>query len=149
MKRLSFNWLVGLFCLVIVSVLAASTENTQEIELTQDPMGNFTLSVSNQSTAIPVVDISVMIDGRLAISDSFSIGSGHNVITYRFSLPKGKHELTALTSKGQTQQQATFSIQDKHWMTIIYWFHPEENSVESPGSGSLQFEISDSPIRFK
>ena len=149
MKRSSSVWLGGFFGLAIVTVLAASTKNSKDIKIDPDPKGNFTLSVSNQSSAIPEVDISVEIDGCLAVSDSFSIGSGHNVVNYRFSLSRGNHTLTASTTKGQAQHEAKFEIEDRHWATITYWFHPEEENLGATESGSFHFEISDTPILFK
>jgi hypothetical protein len=132
-----------------MSAMAASTKSSENIEMDQDPKGNFTLSVSNQSAAIPEVDIAIEIDGRLAIEDTFTIGSGHNVVRYTFSLSRGEHRLTASSTNGKARYEGSFEIEDTHWATMTYRFQPETAGGGGSESRSLTFEISDTPIRFK
>jgi hypothetical protein len=45
--------------------------------------GNFVLYVSDQSFALGQVDITVRIDGRVAVSDEFAVGNEHKRKQYR------------------------------------------------------------------
>ena len=59
--------------------------------------GNFVLYVSDQSFALGQVDITVRIDGKVAVSDEFEVGNEHNWKQYRFRLGRGLHHLTAVS----------------------------------------------------
>ncbi len=118
--------------------LAAPQENT----MPQSTNGNFVLYVSNQSHAMSPVDITICIDGKQAVSSNFDFGNAHNLIKHTFPLAPGKHTLTAVTKKGETQFEQEIEITDKHWAVIMFWFNSKT------GQKKLSFKIQDKPLAF-
>jgi hypothetical protein len=59
-----------------------------------------TLYISNQSFDKTLVDIQVSIDGTLAVGGDFDVGSQHNWYEFKFALPAGPHQITAITADG-------------------------------------------------
>lgn len=111
------------------------------VALPQDPKGNLVLYVSNQSYLTPSVDITIHIDGKLAIASDFAIGNAHNFVSHTFPLAAGKHKLVVTSKKGAAQYEAEFEIKDKHWATVFYW-----SSKHQPKK--FTFQIQDRPIGF-
>lgn len=86
---------------------------------------NFVLYVSNQGPRLEVVDISVKIDGRLALEGPFDVGEEasfqHNWSPYYFRLDPGKHVLAAESGWGQTKLERTFKLPGKRWAVLNLW----------------------------
>lgn len=121
-------------------------EARSEAWLPQDKDGNFTLYVSNQSIAMPLVDITVRIDGKLAVRDEFHVKGKrilqHNWIKHVFVLKPGKHTLFATTKKGKAVLERKFEVKDKHWAVIDYSYN------RRTAKKLLLFRIKDERIMF-
>jgi hypothetical protein len=108
----------------------------------QDPNGNFTLYITNESTATVPVDIAISFDGVRAIQDQFGIPgerrTPRSYVTYTFQLSPGKHRLTATAANGRTSVSQEFDITGKHWAALTYGASPK----------SLRLIVKDSPIGF-
>ena len=114
---------------------------------TQDPHGNVTLLISNQSFDVNPVDIKVSIDGQVVVQDKFDVQGDqppqHNWQQYHLRLEDGPHSLVAKSKKGQAQLHTTFEVVGRHTLTIAYWHgrsaksKPEEYfTVESGPRGA-------------
>lgn len=121
--------------------------------LPQDPNGNFTLYVSNQSFDENPVDITIHIDGKKAVERDFDVKgkrtAQHNWIKHRFSLSPGKHRITAKSKKGKASLEKEFEIEDKHWAVIDYWWYPTIRGGSGPTARKFTFMIQNSPIGFE
>jgi len=115
----------------------------QEI-LPQDSKGNFILYVSNQSFAINPVDIAILIDGKLAVSDHFEVKDQHNWIQYQFLLNNGEHTIEITSKKGKAALKQTFEIKGKHWACVDYWYYPHDKDHNK----IFTFDIQDVPMGF-
>jgi hypothetical protein len=97
--------------------------------------------VSNQSFAEPTIPITVTIDGKTVVSESFKVESQHNWIAFDLSLPAGNHEIIA-TSPNGTAMTKTITVADApRWLVVNYWYSPEE---------TRHFDLteSDKPVAF-
>ena len=103
--------------------------------------GNFILYVSNQSFGLPEVDIRVEIDGRPAVDGEFRVEDQHNWVEFRFRLPKGRHTLRAVSETGGAEASWQFSVTDRHWAVVDYWYAAGDPK-------SFSFHVSDEPIGF-
>ena len=106
------------------------------------------MSVGNQSSALPTVDIEVQIDGRTVIKDEFSIGMGHSSFEKVLDLSLGPHRIHALSKKGGAEYDGTIDIKSEHWATLHYWYHPE-GQVGDAIKKSLRLHVSDTPLRMR
>jgi len=125
--------------------------DTRRLELPQDPNGNFTLYVSNQSFALPWVDIDVYIDGKLAIVGDFPLGDvfpQHCWIPHRFTLAPGKHIIRAVGANGKARVQKEFEIQGKHWAVLDFCLSDEPATGPAPNRPFFFFLQSDKPPMF-
>lgn len=112
------------------------------IEMAPVPTGSFTLYVSNQSFDRPTVDITVSIDGRVAVSDAFPVMDQHNWVAHRFELAEGKHQIVARSVSGEANFSATVLVPaGRHWAVLDYWCH----DTTAP---SFSWDLSDKPIGF-
>ena len=98
--------------------------STNETSLKPTPDGNFVLYVSDQSFKLPTVDITIRIDGKVAVSDDFAVGNEHNWIKYRFALGRGMHHLAAITHAGHARVEGRFRIDGKLNGVVNYWYSP-------------------------
>ncbi len=87
----------------------------------QAPNGNFVLFVSNQSNQTNPVDITIYLDGRLAVNQDFLVGSGHNIVRFQFQLDPGTHTLRSITTRGQSDATATFDLPSTPWGVVDFW----------------------------
>jgi len=108
--------------------------------------GDFTLYVSNQSFAIDPVDIDVLLDGALAITGDFEVGSQHSWHEFRFQLGLGEHDLRAHSQRGQAELSRKVPISGRHWAVINYWYYPPTHYDPTPRQFS--FLLSDQPLSF-
>jgi diguanylate cyclase (GGDEF)-like protein len=107
---------------------------------------NFTLVVSNMSNSNQPVDIKVLIDGKIAVSDSFHVGMQNTWKPFHFSLAKGKHKIQAQSAKGDATLTEEFEITDEHWASIEYYKDSVADSVSEPVSRKFAFYIHDVPM---
>jgi hypothetical protein len=106
--------------------------------------GNFRLYVSNQSFALDPVDITIRIDGRLAVSDDFAVGNEHNWKLYRFDLAPGMHRITAVSRAGRARLAGTFRVRRTLSGVVDYWYSPGNPG----GARKLTFHHSQGQIAF-
>ena len=141
MKREAAFW-------IVVAVLAAGCQGSTgptlpEVEpLPQVENGNFVLYVSNQSFALPRVDITIHIDDKEAVSSDFDVGNQHNWVQHTFQLDPGKHKLVAASREGSALLEQGFEVKDKHWAVVDYWYSKQD------GKKQFSFVIQDQPIGF-
>jgi len=147
MKRL----LLFLTLLTLLPAGCSKTTDTKPAEdlLPQDPNGNLTLYVSNQSFAISPVDITIHIDGKKAVEGAFDVGDQHNWTGYTFRLSKGEHELVGVSERGGARITEQFQIEDEHWAVLDYWYYPKVTGGAGPTRRQFSFNIQDKPIYFQ
>ncbi len=119
-------------------------DETDDNILTQNEDGNFVLYVSNQSFDITPVDITIHIDGKLAVSSDFEVGSQHNWIKYIFELAPGSHTLVALSEIGVTEMAEEIEITDEPvWAVVNFWYDSDTDD-----ESAFTFQIQNEPIYF-
>lgn len=118
-------------------------EFSQEID---QPEANFILYVSNQSFDKPKIDISIIIDGKPLVTDTFRVKNQHYWKIYSLNLHTGKHLLKAKADNGAYEIERDFKITVKHWAVLSFWFKNEKDENTRPSGFS--FEISDKPYGF-
>ena len=112
--------------------------------LTQNNDGNFVLYVSNQSYAITPVDITIHIDGKLAVSSDFEVHNQHNWIEYIFDLRLGTHTLVASSETGKAEMIDEFVVSDGSvWAVVDFWYYPDSDS-----ENHFTIQIQSEPIYF-
>jgi hypothetical protein len=125
--------------LVSLGLLLAACAGAGRQQPVAEGEANFVLHVSNQGPALELVNISVHIDGRLALEGPFDVGKDeefqHNWKGYFFRLDPGKHVLTAESGWGQTTIERTFELPAKRWAVLDHW------APEKTGARYFSFEI--------
>ncbi|MCL4847743.1 MAG: hypothetical protein KJ066_14485 [Acidobacteria bacterium] len=93
--------------------------------LDQDPDGNVTLRVSNQSFAVNPVDIAIAIDGEPLVRAELDVAgeqpAQHNWQTFRYRLPEGRHSLVASSTRGRARLETNFEVKDEVVVAIAHW----------------------------
>ena len=114
---------------------------------------NFFLYVSNASIELTPVDISVRIDGRPAIQDTFDVKGKrtiqHNWINYEYVLSRGKHMISAETRKGAASIAKDFELDSLKFLVIDYYYPPPSNMKGNRKSGEFVITMSNHPIGFE
>jgi hypothetical protein len=100
--------------------------------------------VSDQSFALGQVDITVRIDGKVAVSDEFAVGNEHNWRQYRFQVGAGIHRLVAVSRIGRARVVGTFRIHRTLYGVVDYWYSPGNPG----GERRLTFHHSSQPLAF-
>ncbi len=136
--------------MLIVACTSCSTyrdpsTDYRPVELPQAPRGNFTLYVSNQSYAAPLVDILVYLDGKRAVAQGFDVGEGQSWMEFRFDLEPGEHQLRAESVAGQAEFVNIFPLEGRKWAALAYQYHPESRSDGEPVPRGFTFELRDEP----
>ena len=116
-------------------------EGPPTLEQAED--GNFTLYVSNQSFDRGKVDITVWINGFVAVDADFEVGNQHNWSEFRFNLADGPHTIRAATAAGETVFEETFQVEGKRWAVVDYWCC--DSTQDEP---KFSFNVSREPIAF-
>jgi hypothetical protein len=106
--------------------------------------GNFVLYVSDQSFKLDEVDITIRVDGKVAVSDLFAVGNQHNWKQYRFQLDPGAHRLTAASRIGNARVARTFRVEQKLYGVVDYWYSPGNPG----GERRLTYRQSREPLSF-
>ena len=126
------------FALVVVAGCGSGTAFTpSSTQLKAGATGNFVLYVSDQSFKLDHVDITIRIDGKVAVSDQFAVGNEHNWKQYRFQLDPGLHHITAISHRGQAQVVGTFRMKQKLNGAVDYRYSPGNSGVENANSPSI------------
>jgi hypothetical protein len=139
----------GLLILSFVGVAscAACSQPRQPASESKSSASKLVLYVSNQSSAIPEVDIAVSIDGKQVVNSSFSIGMGHNFIEHSVALSPGAHTIHAISRRGSAEYQGTIQVRDTLWASLDYWFQPNDGKG-MPVERSFTFRSQERPLQF-
>ena len=121
--------------------LAPVIEGPPTLEQAED--GNFTLYVSNQSYDRRMVDITLWINGFVAVDGEFEVGNQHNWSEYRFNLADGPHTIRAATATGETVFEESFQVEGERWAVVDYWCC--DSAQNEP---KFSFMVSEEPIGF-
>jgi hypothetical protein len=121
--------------------LEPSNQPKQHMQTSGTP--TLTLFISNQSLDKTLVDIQVSIDGTLAVSGDFNVFSGHdgegcggaplpqhNWYEYKFALPAGAHEITAITADGTATLTTTAT---QRYGVLDFWYDATTDEPEHFG----------------
>ena len=133
-KLAALTLVVASGCATDGSTEEQGTKPKQHMTSSGDP--TFTLFVSNQSLDRGLVDISVYIDGQLAVSGDFNVMSGHdggegcgtaplpqhNWYEFKFSLPAGAHQITVSSEAGIATLDTSLSVNPEHYGVLDYWY---------------------------
>ena len=143
------TFVIQLSVLLITAVHAISAERLADTNavpfLPQTTNGNFVLYVSNQSFAMPLVDIMIQIDGMHAVSNSFHVTGDripqHNTFRFVFALSPGKHTISAASSTAGVTIQKEIDIKQRHWAAVDFAFDPKRDKKKH-----IHFNMWDKPI---
>jgi hypothetical protein len=84
------------------------------------------LYISNQSFADPDVAISIMVDGKQVLSDTFDVRGQHHWVLFTLVLEKGAHTLTARAGGHDADIDLAFTLDDPPtWGVLNFWFDEE------------------------
>ena len=141
----SSAWAVLMLVLLPIAACGSDARSApSDTQLQTRSEGNFVLYVSDQSFALDHVDITIRIDGRVAVRDEFAVGNEHNWRQYRFQLDPGVHHLTAFSRDGRARLASTFRVKEKLNGVVDYWYSPG-----NPGGGrKLTFTHTPNQIAF-
>lgn len=137
--------LLALALLPTIACTDAATPPEQHLPRPADP--TFTLFVSNQSFDLDRVDITVKLDGQLAVSGDFDVEGQHTWIKFDFALAPGPHELEAVTVDGETSLVETFEMDDRKWGVLNFWFYGPDHYEPTPRQFS--FDVMNEEPRFQ
>jgi hypothetical protein len=106
-------------------------------------LGNFSLTVSNQSFDIDPVDILVKIDEITIIDDEFLVKQQHNYHHFEFLLKPGTHTIYAETIKGKYQLNKEFTIETELWASLDFQYYEGDETLQE-----LRLKISETELGF-
>jgi hypothetical protein len=86
--------------------------------------GNLQLYVSNQSFDIDPVDITVELDGDVAVIGNFLVEGQHSWHVFKFEVPKGVHRLDARTEVGDATLTQSIDVNATRYAVLDYWYYP-------------------------
>ncbi|MFC1505778.1 hypothetical protein ACFLQ6_01765 [Thermoproteota archaeon] len=113
--------------------------------LSQNEKGNVILFASNQSLEINVVDIEILIDGKIAVKSEFAVAGNqlpqHNWRQFRFQLERGIHSIVISSKKGNARLEREFRVSGSHTAYIAYWY--DMNNQKMSSKKYFTFTISD------
>lgn len=93
--------------------------------LEQNPDGNLTLRVSNQSFDVNPVDITVTIDDETAVRGEFDVEgeqpAQHNWTTFRFRVADGRHALVASSTRGRARLETAVEVAGATIVAVAHW----------------------------
>jgi hypothetical protein len=147
--------------MLLISILSSfGCRNDLRLPLVDNSLaskdGNFTLYVSGTSTVINRVDIQIRIDGKVVVAEYFDIRSRksmrrmhHHHKRFVLSLPKGPHTIDIHSDQESINLKESFTITDRHWATVGFWYFPEGNYTDSTTPKGFFFRIQDKRIIFQ
>lgn len=135
---------IVLTCITGCAVEPAS-DPTLHLPATTTP--TFTLYVSNQSFDLPRVDITVRVDGQLAITGDFHVEGQHTWIPFDLDLAPGPHAITIESATGEATLDQAFTMDDRRWAVASFWFYDEDHYEPTPRHFS--FDVMDEPPTFQ
>lgn len=95
--------------------------------------GKFTLHINSLSAAINPVDVRVLIDNELVVSEYIS-RTGDQYEDFRhvkMSLPQGDHHIAIGSNLGATTNMFDFVISNQNAGIIGFWFSPEHEQTNA------------------
>ncbi len=105
------------------------------------------LFVSNQSFAIPRIDLAVRIDGAVVVERILETGHQHTWHAFEIDLRPGRHRLDARTRTGRATLSSTFSMGRQAWGVLAFWYYPPAHYMPTPRR--LTFRLHGQPVLFE
>ena len=109
----------------------------------------FTLYVSNQSFDLPLVDLAIELDRRLAVTGDFPVEGQHTWIPFDFDLAPGAHQLRVGSRAGGAMLDQTFDfdMDARRWGVLSFWYYASGSPEPTPQQ--LSFQVLDEPPAFE
>jgi hypothetical protein len=120
---------------ILVFVAAAGCSESRSLPEQHLPKADdsFTLFVSNQSFALDPVDIRVELDGQLAVTGDFEVGSQHTFVRFDMPLAAGTHDIRVTTADvADVVLDETFVMDDRKFATLMFWYYPPGTTEPTP-----------------
>jgi hypothetical protein len=86
--------------------------------------------VSNQSAAMPVIDVEITVGERQVFHQELATGSQHSWKELTIALAPGKHSLAVSESKTQHRQTKTIIVERELWVVITFHAPPARFDTE-------------------
>jgi len=99
-----------------------------------------TLYVSNQSFIHYTIDITVVLDDKTVVSDTFDVEGQHSFHPFYLELGKGRHIIHVESDNGVSLTRE-FEIDKETWIVVSYWYYEEDEPF-------FNFDIHDKPVGF-
>lgn len=130
----------------LLALVACDGAHTPQQHLTPPADPSFTLLVSNQSFELDPVDITIRLDGQLAVTGDFHVEGQHTWIPFEFGLAPGAHTIAVETTDAAATLSQPFTVDDHRWGVVMFWYYP----VGSPEPTPPQFSwsVHDQPPAF-
>ncbi|MCM1990990.1 hypothetical protein [Oceanirhabdus seepicola] len=101
---------------------------------------NLILMVSNQSFSMDKVNLSIYIDERLLVNDTYLVEDQHKYLYYYILIEEGDHDISVKYNDQVIGQETIKILNDKStWVALSYWKEKDEESF-------IDFYTSDEPI---
>ncbi|MBP1633007.1 MAG: hypothetical protein H6Q11_1295 [Acidobacteria bacterium] len=101
------------------------------------------LYVSNQSTEIDPVAVTINVDGRMVVDQEFEALGLHNWILFELELTPGEHEVRAMAPDAGADMLETFVVEGEQWAVIHFWAWTDPEDGQAP---RFTWMIQDQPI---
>lgn len=115
---------------ILFAVALFSCSDNDLSVIPQVENGNYSIYVSNQSSTLDPVDLTIMIDGKLAIKQEFYFENGETHIRFQFQIEDGDHKLSVSSIKGNISKDTTFTPQSTPYCSISFWYEPAYNGYK-------------------
>ena len=126
------------FAVLVFLTACAGDGNEPQQHLPRPTNPTFTLLLSNQSFDLPTVDMTVKLDGQLAVDGDFHVEGQHTWIPFDFGITPGSHTLEVTSNAGATTLSQTFVMDDRKWATVMFWYYQAGSPEPTPKHFSFQ-----------
>jgi hypothetical protein len=118
----------AMLALLALVACDSSAPATQHLPAPTTPQ--LTLFVSNQSFEMELVDVRVELDGQLAVTGDFEVGSQHTWKKFELPAAPGSHVLRVISADSSARLDETFVMDERKWMVLAFWY--ERGSANPP-----------------
>ena len=116
---------------LLIACTGGSSDDPKQ-HLPRPTTPSLTVLVSNQSFDLPTVDISIEIDGKLAISGDFKVEGQHTWVPFDFEIAPGNHTMKIVSDAGETTLEKTFVMDDRKWIVVNFWYYAAGSPEPTP-----------------
>jgi hypothetical protein len=103
---------------------------------------NVILLISNQSLEVNPVDITIKVNEKLILEDSFYVQGEqpvqHNWQQHKLHLANGEYQLSVSSQKGQASVNTSLLINGEHKILIAFWKDNQDKGKLSKAHFSIQ-----------